>query len=120
LKITRSGYINEKGEPISATDPINAVALERRCNNHHGVVRSNNCIAVLAPGIPRPIEGPQTGKSSFPLRVRGGNTLATRFENGTLVVAFKFANRPASAGLEPGQGSWLDRGWRQAAGAATD
>jgi len=57
---------------------------------------------------------------SYEFRLRGGGfgsgqILTKRGSSPNtlrLVVSFKFGNSPAGEGLEPGQGSWLDRGMR--------
>ena len=55
---------------------------------------------------------------SYPLRVRGGGRLRVWGEPTKsqglvkLIVEFNFGNRAASAGLRPGEGSWMDRGQR--------
>jgi hypothetical protein len=57
-------------------------------------------------------------EKSYPLRVRGGGALRCTSEQTKtssltkLIVMFNFANHSGSAGLRPGEGSWLDRGGR--------
>jgi hypothetical protein len=62
-------------------------------------------------------------QASYEFRLRGesrhlGQTLRILMERGTnsqfirMVVSFQFGTSPAGQGLEPGQGSWLDRGMR--------
>lgn len=59
-------------------------------------------------------------QKSYPLRVRGGQALRCTSEQTKtsslvkLIVTFHFANHSGSAGLRPGEGSWLDRGGRPA------
>lgn len=55
---------------------------------------------------------PALGRTTYPLRIRGANTLSTSYNNGNLVIEFEPASAPAGDGLQPGQGSWLDRGLR--------
>jgi hypothetical protein len=50
--------------------------------------------------------------TTYPLRLRGSADLATSYNNGSLVIEFERGSAPAGDGLEPGQGSWLDRGFR--------
>jgi hypothetical protein len=50
----------------------------------------------------------------WPLRVRGSNDLGNEYNNGTLTISFQPGGGPADNGLQPGQASWLDRGFRPA------
>jgi hypothetical protein len=56
--------------------------------------------------------------TSYPLRVRGGESLrfSTEPSGSTglvkLTVEFGAGTRPATDGLRPGNGSWMDRGMR--------
>jgi hypothetical protein len=55
---------------------------------------------------------PALGQTTYPMRVRGSDGLATSYTNGYLVIEFAPGAAPAIDGLRPGQGSWLDRGIR--------
>jgi hypothetical protein len=55
---------------------------------------------------------PALAGTTYPLRIRGSNALSTRYNNGNLVIEFEPGAGPAGDGLQPGQGSWLDRGLR--------
>jgi hypothetical protein len=48
-------------------------------------------------------------QSNNPLRMRGSSSLVTNYVNGILAVQFLPAAHKADAGLQPGEGSWLDR-----------
>jgi hypothetical protein len=48
----------------------------------------------------------------WPLRIRGSADLQSEYNNGNLVVSFQAGTGPADSGLQPGQASWLDRGFR--------
>jgi hypothetical protein len=48
-------------------------------------------------------------QTNYPLRIRGASNLATNYVNGILAVQFLPAAHKADAGLQPGEGSWLDR-----------
>jgi hypothetical protein len=50
--------------------------------------------------------------TTYPLRLRGSANLATSYNNGSLVIEFERGSAPAGDGLKPGEGSWLDRGFR--------
>jgi hypothetical protein len=50
--------------------------------------------------------------TTYPLRLRGSANLATSYNNGSLVIEFERGSAPAGDGLQPGEGSWLDRGFR--------
>jgi hypothetical protein len=49
---------------------------------------------------------------SYPFRVRGSAGLLVNYEDRILVLEFKRGKNPAGNGLDPGEGSWLDRGLR--------
>jgi hypothetical protein len=48
----------------------------------------------------------------WPLRIRGSNDLQTEYNVGNLIVSFQPGSGPADSGLQPGEASWLDRGFR--------
>jgi hypothetical protein len=48
----------------------------------------------------------------WPLRIRGSSDLATEYNAGNLIISFQPGNGPADSGLQPGEASWLDRGFR--------
>ena len=48
----------------------------------------------------------------WPLRIRGSIDLQAEYNNGNLIVSFQAGSGPADSGLEPGEASWLDRGFR--------
>jgi hypothetical protein len=48
----------------------------------------------------------------WPLRIRGSVELHTEYNNGNLIVGFQPGRGPAGNGLQPGEASWLDRGFR--------
>ena len=48
-------------------------------------------------------------QTNYPLRIRGSSSLAINYVNGILAVQFLPAAHKADAGLQPGEGSWLDR-----------
>lgn len=48
----------------------------------------------------------------WPLRVRGSGDLQNEYNNGSLIVSFQPGTGPADGGLQPGEASWLDRGFR--------
>src|SRR5260370_16654551 len=48
----------------------------------------------------------------WPLRIRGSVELHTEYNNGNLIVGFQPGRGPADNGLQPGEASWLDRGFR--------
>ena len=48
----------------------------------------------------------------WPLRIRGSTDLPTEYDNGNLIVSFQPGAGPADNGLQPGEASWLDRGFR--------
>jgi hypothetical protein len=48
-------------------------------------------------------------QTNYPLRIRGSSSLATNYVNGILAVQFLPAAHKADAGLQPGEGSWLNR-----------
>jgi hypothetical protein len=50
----------------------------------------------------------------WPLRIRGSSDLQTEYDNGNLTVSFQPGSGPADSGLQPGEASWLDRGFRPA------
>lgn len=49
---------------------------------------------------------------TYPLRVRGGGKAQRYFVHGKLIVQFSPGIKAAGVGLRPGEGSWLDRGFR--------
>ena len=51
-------------------------------------------------------------ETHWPLRLRGSSDLQTEYDNGNLIVSFQPASGPANSGLQPGEASWLDRGFR--------
>ena len=55
---------------------------------------------------------PAAAQTNYPLRIRGSSQLETNYTNGSLVIVFQPSAGPAGNGLQPGQGSWLDRGFR--------
>jgi hypothetical protein len=57
---------------------------------------------------------PAAAQTNYPLRIRGSSQLETNYSNGSLVIVFQPGAGPASNGLQPGEGSWLDRGVRPA------
>jgi hypothetical protein len=57
---------------------------------------------------------PAAAQSGYPLRIRGSSQLQTNYINGNLVIVFQPGAGPAGNGLQPGEGSWLDRGFRPA------
>jgi hypothetical protein len=48
-------------------------------------------------------------QTDYPLRIRGAANLTTTYTDGILAVEFQPAAHKADAGLQPGEGSWLDR-----------
>jgi hypothetical protein len=50
-----------------------------------------------------------SAQTNNPLRIRGSSSLAINYVNGILAVQFLPAAHKADAGLQPGEGSWLDR-----------
>ena len=54
---------------------------------------------------------PLTGqaRTDYPLRIRGAANLTPTYTDGILAVEFHPATHKADAGLQPGEGSWLDR-----------
>jgi tetratricopeptide (TPR) repeat protein len=48
----------------------------------------------------------------WPLRIRGSSDLQAEYNNGNLIVSFQPGSGPANSGLQPGEASWLDRGFR--------
>jgi hypothetical protein len=56
---------------------------------------------------------PAMGQTNYPLRLRGSSGITTAYTNGNLFIQFEPGDNPAGNGLQPGQGSWLDRGLRQ-------
>jgi hypothetical protein len=59
-------------------------------------------IAFIAPLI-------GAAQTNFPLRIRGNPNLNLNYSDGILSVEFRPATAKADAGLQPGEGSWLDR-----------
>jgi hypothetical protein len=55
---------------------------------------------------------PAMGQTNYPLRLRGSSGITTAYTDGNLVIEFQPGTSPAGNGLQPGQGSWLDRGLR--------
>ena len=52
------------------------------------------------------------GQTNFPLRLRGSSGITAAYTDGNLIIEFQPGTSPAGNGLQPGQGSWLDRGLR--------
>ena len=48
-------------------------------------------------------------QTDYPLRIRGAASLTTTYTGGILAVEFQPAGHKAEVGLQPGEGSWLDR-----------
>jgi hypothetical protein len=57
---------------------------------------------------------PAAAQTNYPIRIRGSSQLETNYSNGSLVIVFQPGAGPAGNGLQPGEGSWLDRGFRPA------
>jgi hypothetical protein len=55
---------------------------------------------------------PAMGQTNYPLRLRGSSGITTAYTDGNLVIEFQPGTSPAGNDLQPGQGSWLDRGLR--------
>jgi hypothetical protein len=55
---------------------------------------------------------PAMGQTNYPLRLRGSSGITTAYTNGNLFIQFQPGDSPAGNSLQPGQGSWLDRGLR--------
>jgi hypothetical protein len=55
---------------------------------------------------------PAMGQTNYPLRLRGSSGITTAYTNGNLFIQFQPGDSPAGDSLQPGQGSWLDRGLR--------
>jgi hypothetical protein len=55
---------------------------------------------------------PAMGQTNYPLRLRGSSGITAAYTDGNLIIEFKPGTSPAGNGLQPGQGSWLDRGIR--------
>jgi hypothetical protein len=78
--------------------------------------RKNNqtltCLAALVTfGLSLPAWADET---HWPLRFRGSSDLQTEYNNGNLIISFQPGSVPANSGLQPGEASWLDRGFRPA------
>jgi hypothetical protein len=56
---------------------------------------------------------PAMGQTNYPLRLRGSSSITTDYNGGNLFIRFQPGDSPAGNGLQPGQGSWLDRGLRE-------
>ncbi len=55
-----------------------------------------------------------TPPQEFPLRIRGAYDIAMEYHDGTFSIQFHPGSGPAGKGLQPGEGSWLDRPLRPA------
>jgi hypothetical protein len=55
---------------------------------------------------------PAMGQTNYPLRLRGSSGITAAYTDGNLSIEFQPGTSPAGNGLQPGQGSWLDRGLR--------
>jgi hypothetical protein len=69
--------------------------------------------------LPAALPGPKSvaaqAPQSYPLVCRGSSEVSVRSRPGRkLILTFKKGTRPASAGLAPGECSWVDRGMSQA------
>jgi hypothetical protein len=62
---------------------------------------------LLATAFIAPLIG--AAQTNYPLRIRGNAKLTANYENGTLSIEFRPAATKADTGLQPGEGSWLDR-----------
>jgi hypothetical protein len=78
-------------------------------NNHLFARPLSWAALLLAITLALPALGQTT---TYPLRLRGSTNLATSYNNGSLVIEFERGSAPAGNGLQPGEGSWLDRGFR--------
>lgn len=55
---------------------------------------------------------PAMGQTNYPLRLRGSSGITAAYTDGNLIIEFQPGTSAAGDGLQPGQGSWLDRGLR--------
>jgi hypothetical protein len=62
---------------------------------------------LLATAFIAPLIG--AAQTNYPLRIRGNTNLTANYENGILSIEFRPGATKADAGLQPGEGSWLDR-----------
>jgi hypothetical protein len=62
---------------------------------------------LLATAFIAPMIG--AAQTNYPLRIRGNANVTANYANGTLSIEFRPAAAKADAGLQPGEGSWLDR-----------
>ncbi|MGA7128467.1 MAG: hypothetical protein WBZ19_19290 [Chthoniobacterales bacterium] len=62
---------------------------------------------LLAMAFIAPLIG--AAQTNFPLRIRGNANLNLNYADGILSVEFRPATAKADSGLQPGEGSWLDR-----------
>jgi hypothetical protein len=62
---------------------------------------------LLASAFIAPLIG--VAQTNYPLRIRGNTSLTATYADGTLSIDFRPAAAKADAGLQPGEGSWLDR-----------
>ena len=53
---------------------------------------------------------PAMGQTNYPLRLRGSSGITAAYTDGNLIIEFRPGTSPAGDDLQPGQGSWLDRG----------
>jgi hypothetical protein len=86
--------------PISGTE-----GMRTRKNN-----QTLTCLAALITfGLSLSVWADET---HWPLRLRGSGDLQTEYNDGNLIVSFQPGSGPANSGLQPGEASWLDRGFR--------
>ncbi len=78
--------------------PVNK-KLKRRCLERTAIL--------LALSFVLPLIG--QAQTDYPLRIRGAANLTTTYTDGILAVEFHPAAHKADTGLQPGEGSWLDR-----------
>jgi len=76
-------------------------------NNEFKRSRLEMAAILLALSFVLPLIG--QAQTDYPLRIRGAANVTTTYTDGILAVEFHPAAHKADAGLQPGEGSWLDR-----------